>query len=251
MSGRIQKSSQKASGLTCICALCGKHLRDKHSLTLHKSAKHSSQFHPCTKCDESFSLKTDLNKHIEEIHGEIKNKCEECNRTYVNLQGYKNHVKNYHGTFPCPHPGCNRKLSTLKSLNCHIDIHVREFPCKICEKSFASNSVLLGHMDSTHAEYSCICSVEGCNAKFAVPASLRLHVLRVHETKVHPETVCKLCGHDFRRHTTNLRKHMETVHWLDLFKEKFGKPRKDGEDEDVPENHLAPMKLSITGAGSH
>ncbi|KAF7894376.1 uncharacterized protein EAF01_009827 [Botrytis porri] len=248
MSNRIQKSSQKASGLTCICASCGKHLRDKHSLNLHRMAKHASQFYPCTKCDEHFSLKTGLNKHMEQIHGEIRNKCEECDRTYANVQSYKSHVKNYHGTFPCSHPGCKRKLSTLKSLNCHIDSHVREFPCKICEKSFTSKAGLVVHMDSIHAEYSCRCSVEGCDAKFAHPTFLRAHIMHIHEIKNQPETVCKLCGHDFRGLKRDLRRHMETIHWLDSFKEKFGKPQKEGEEEDAPESHHAPMKLTIKGA---
>ncbi|TGO65060.1 hypothetical protein BCON_0004g00570 [Botryotinia convoluta] len=214
--------------------------------------KHSSQFYPCPKCDEHFSLKPDLNKHIEQIHGEIKNKCEECERTYASVQSYKSHVKNFHGTFPCSYPGCKRKLGTLKSLNSHIDqSHVREFPCKICEKSFANKATLVLHMDSAHADYSCRCSVEGCDAKYAHPTSLRAHILRVHEIKVHPETVCKLCGHDFKGLKRDLRNHMATTHWLDSFKEKFGKPQKDGEDEDVPENHLAPTKLAITGAAQH
>ncbi|THV53174.1 hypothetical protein BGAL_0057g00140 [Botrytis galanthina] len=224
MSNRIQKSSQKASGLTCICTSCGKH------------------------CDEKFPQKTGLNKHVEQIHGEIKNKCEECNRTYATVNTYKSHVRNFHGTFPCSHPGCKRKLSTLKSLNYHLDTHVREFPCKICEKPFGTKSGLIVHMDTVHAEYSCVCTVEGCNARSPHPAALRAHVMFVHEVKNQPETVCKLCGHDFRGMKQNLRKHMETAHWLDSFKEKFGKPQKDGEDEDVPENHLAPMRLAIKNA---
>ncbi|TGO13888.1 hypothetical protein BTUL_0061g00050 [Botrytis tulipae] len=200
------------------------------------------------RCDEKFSQKTDFNKHVEQIHGEIKNKCEECNRTYTSVHTYKVHVKNYHGTFPCSHLGCNRKLSTLKSLNCHIDTHVREFPCKICEKPFATKPGLVLHMETIHAENSCVCSVEGCDGRYNHPAALRAHVLYVHEVKNQPETVCKLCGHDFRGKKRDLRKHMESTHWLDSFKEKFGKPQKDREDEDVPENHLAPMRLAITHA---
>ena len=74
---------------------------------------------------------------------------------------------------------------------------------------------------------------------------MRAHSVRVHEIKSHPKAVCKLCGHDFKGLAQNLRNHMKPAHWLDSFKKKFGKLRKEGENEDVPEGHFAPRKLSI------
>lgn len=108
-----------------------------------------------------------------------------------------------------------------------------------------SGAILVLHMDLAHADHSYSCPIEGCDAKFLHLWSMRAHSVRVHEIKSHPKAVCKLCGHDFKGLAQNLRNHMKPAHWLDSFKKKFGKLRKEGENEDVPEGHFAPRKLSI------
>lgn len=246
MVSKVQKASQKVSSSMVIYSLCGKKVRDQHSLSLHRLANHSDEFWECSKCDETFKIKQDLYKHIHEVHEEPKPKCEECNKSYLDEKSYKLHMKKFHGTFPCSYPKCHYKLDTLESLNKHLEKHqnLPEYTCTICGCEHRSKRGLKVHMETIHEDNSCRCLVEGCDAVYEHPWALRAHMTSFHEEQAHADTTCKICGHCSKGNKANFARHMNTVHWLEQFKAEFGKARQDGENEEDLEHLAAPTKLS-------
>ncbi|CAD6447971.1 98c07550-ea98-4163-96c6-2043f0303299 [Sclerotinia trifoliorum] len=209
-------------------------------------ANHSTEYYQCSKCDATFELRPDLHKHVKEAHGESRPKCEECGTTYIDESGYQRHQKLYHGSFPCSYPKCNFKLDTLESLNKHMKKHqnLPKYTCTICGREHHSAKNLQLHMESVHDDHSCRCTVEGCGAEFDHPCALRRHVVSFHVKEFDAENTCKICGRCFKGQKANLTRHMNSVHWLEQFKAKFGKAREDGENEEDLENFIAPTKLS-------
>lgn len=245
-----RRVGSKASGSTFSCRLCGKHHTSNRSLRLHRMVKHANETYQCRKCDKKFANKADLSMHSDRVHGETKHKCEDCDRSFLSEANYQKHNKKYHGNFPCLYPNCKYRLDTPENLKKHHDSHQEppQFPCKICGKKYAAAPPLQIHMETVHSDTSCSCTVEGCSAKYLHPVGLKKHIMRVHNTQFSEENSCKICGKGFRGYKRALINHMNTVHWLNGFKKKFGKDNKDGENED-PGGLIAPTKLSTTGKG--
>lgn len=255
MSYRIQKASQKANQkangcMTIICTLCGKKTHSRRAMILHRQTKHSLEYLKCDHCDEAFDVREHLLDHLKQTHESVVAYCTDCGTAYKNKDSLRKHQQQYHGTFPCLEPGCNFKSSTANVMKSHFaSSHgSRDFACNECEKRYRNATMLANHVESTHATFRCTCKVEGCNAEFRHPYLLRTHVAAMHVVRHEEDIKCKTCGRNFGNKIAakaGLDRHMNTVHWLDGYKAKFGKAEKG--EEDGLSTDASPAKLSLTG----
>ena len=109
---------------------------------------------------------------------------------------------------------CEKVFASENDLNGHINtIHEHEkypktFECKTCGKYFRSNSYLKQHKDVVHGGtkvYKC----KTCEKVFSTNWTLQQHFTVVHEKE--KKYQCNFCSRSFSV-LGNLQKHIETVH---------------------------------------
>ncbi|XP_067636664.1 zinc finger protein 345-like isoform X3 [Eurosta solidaginis] len=101
------------------CDVCGKHLKTKWNLKIHKR-----------------------------IHSDEKpHKCDFCEKRFIQGQNVRHHMRTHTGEKPCKCKYCDRCFTTKKVLNKHLRVHLGDtiHRCKFCPLAFRYASELRLH----------------------------------------------------------------------------------------------------------
>ena len=147
-------------GITLICHICSKELKDKRSLELHvenlheKTMEQRERKHECQECNRTFLHMTHLNRHILVKHSAFERiPCGDCTKTFTEKRELLRHTTAVHlklKDYQCNQ--CDKKFSRTSNLNTHVQtVHLRlkKFACIICFAQFGANRYLKNHM-ATH-----------------------------------------------------------------------------------------------------
>ena len=82
----------------CTCDICGKVVKGRATLKLHKMAVHENlKPHVCDRCGQKYVRKAKLNEHVKNTHEkEQRYKCEQCDKTFSWSTNLKNHIEAIH-----------------------------------------------------------------------------------------------------------------------------------------------------------
>ncbi|XP_055842414.1 zinc finger protein 540-like [Episyrphus balteatus] len=94
---------------------------------------------------------------------------------------------------------CNKIFKKTDTLTAHMRTHegLKPFPCLLCDKSYARQSRLKGHVRNIHEgrpEERFPCTEPGCNKTMSSNQSLRKHIKDIHSTIPKQPYICEECG---------------------------------------------------------
>jgi hypothetical protein len=152
---------------------------NKTHLKIHKKT-HETEY-LCDKCDFKTYHLIDFNKHLKE-HREYFCDYLNCNYNTKILKDYNQHLKSHSDNyFICAENNCGFKYSNIEDLDKHMHMHLcknlnNEYYCnyKNCTYNTLNKHDFKYHL-KYHYDLKYICSIENCNAKFAIKSDLDKH----------------------------------------------------------------------------
>ncbi|RZC42243.1 zf-AD domain containing protein [Asbolus verrucosus] len=193
------------------CKKCNVIFENFNALRRHRYRHHSIYDFECSVCGKLFRDPSSLKIHME-IHDTSGNKkyycdvCEKPLKTYYQLNSHRHHHSKIEETFICPN--CGKIYKTKQAFKNHCLRHAgTNLACDKCGKYYASEKTLKAHKmthDDNYISPEITCSL--CSEKkFACPSSLRRHLRKIHQGKLH---LCEVCGKAVMT-STSLRDHMK------------------------------------------
>ncbi|XP_041745632.1 zinc finger protein 23-like [Coregonus clupeaformis] len=173
------------------CTECSRMFADPEKLDRHKLVHKPLK---CTMCENSFNGVQPLKKHYLDVHkfsGPFL--CTYCEKSYTDLAALLRHERTHTGDLPYQCSHCPRKFNLSAVLVEHERIHTGEKPCLCweCGKGFINNAKLKMHMLCVHRKpedkhFSC----SQCDKSYALQRTLQGHVARHHAGVRYPCTYC-------------------------------------------------------------
>ena len=136
-----------------LCTICGKLCNNKTVYREHQNKEHLGvRPFACEVCGVAFFAKASLRVH-RRIHSDVRSHmCDICGKAFKGTQSLRLH-QNIHRQFR-PHKceECNKKFTQKGALVRHMRIHTgeRPFKCRLCAASFNDYSILRRHMMGIH-----------------------------------------------------------------------------------------------------
>jgi transcription elongation factor Elf1 len=122
----------------------------------------------CDFCSHSASTKLSMERHMKQIHLRTKSKlifsCKVCSKAFAKSTVLKIHEKihmDHRPTYECQQ--CGKVLSSQTAVTNHIRwLHAeKEFECPVCQKKFATVSLLLSPLTTNNSNFISERSDEG------------------------------------------------------------------------------------------
>jgi len=167
-------------------------------------------------CNKKFSNAEELTEHLIHDHvgsGKSEYTClwENCSRNHRNFNQRQKiirhlHVHTRYKPFICKI--CNHSFAVESMLEQHMRTHSGEKPykCKVCDKHFATSSSLSIHVRTHTGEKPLICKYPGCGKRFSESSNLTKHI-KTHEKFFK----CDCCAKSFSKEK-QLQSHIAKYH---------------------------------------
>ncbi|XP_067636661.1 zinc finger protein 271-like isoform X1 [Eurosta solidaginis] len=152
------------------CDVCGKHLKTKWNLKIHKR-----------------------------IHSDEKpHKCDFCEKRFIQGQNVRHHMRTHTGEKPCKCKYCDRCFTTKKVLNKHLRVHLGDtiHRCKFCPLAFRYASELRLH-SITHKDEDPETRERNMAALREEEAKLKVNRYKNIRDK-NEQYPCDICGKNFK-----------------------------------------------------
>ncbi|KAL0858690.1 hypothetical protein ABMA27_011176 [Loxostege sticticalis] len=198
------------------CLVCHKPYMTKASIVRHllkhtekdfeNPPKNPLELHKCDKCGKTFKCASNLLQHSY-IHLDKKQfQCERCQRSFT----LKSNLIRHQGKSQCQLPDtkiicevCNKFFATDSMLRSHLKKHSAErpFACDDCGMNFKYKSTLVRHLQHHKGDKPYACNI--CNKTFTHFGLIKPH-MRMH-TGEKPYS-CPICSKKFS-HKHNMLRH--------------------------------------------
>ena len=211
------------------CDRCYKRFTSIQILTQHMESHYSKMPYQCSKCDKAFMVETDLDNHTpthaeDKVNSSKPHVCHLCYLVYDNepelirhntIQHKSEQTAQRRKTYLCDK--CCLVFDNERNLAQHnhetVDANAttdKAYQCSLCDRSFASVSVLRQHVAKVHLskEQAYRCTL--CDTSFVHGRDLKHHVSIYHRNKgkiYH----CSFCVRSFVRQR-HLKIHETKVH---------------------------------------
>lgn len=242
------------------CEFCPDQFQTSRQLQNHLKYHNVEKAFPCDQCERSFPTKERLNSHYTLHTGNKPYVCEICNKSFAYKSSYGLHIRKQHGEQPLKSQSfkcdkCYQEFDIFVDFKRHLRSHEGEkpFTCHVCDKAFASKSILNVHsrIHNGTKPYKC----EICGQAFTQKQSLDYHMRRHNEENPFK---CEFCGMSFQRRYF-LEKHKENQHGVtapssgrhddslgDLVGHEDLETSQTGDDDDYDDDGDSdPLKLEI------
>ena len=170
------------------CEICGKALKSKFALQLHRNAIHlgikNTYMKPylCTICGKLCSNKTVYREHQNKEHLGIKPySCDICNMAFFSKAGLRVHRRIHSEVRSHMCDVCGKAFKGRQSLRLHQNIHRQWRPhkCEECNKRFTQKGALVRHERIHTGERPFRCRL--CSSSFNDYSILRRHLIGLHK----------------------------------------------------------------------
>uniref|UniRef100_A0A182P734 C2H2-type domain-containing protein n=1 Tax=Anopheles epiroticus TaxID=199890 RepID=A0A182P734_9DIPT len=217
-----------------VCLYCPRKYNCEPLLMEHNKECNSYR---CPYCPAEFEVSSHLKAHKRQHTAQLrlKNKCKSCGRTFTQACNLQRHLRsgNCNGAKergpkrkynrretqapesvpPAPNQGHRNTKNMWKYL----------LYCQVCDRKFLTNSHLARHFERDHSElHFPLFPCDVCTKKFTSFEKSVMHRANHRRSKTKPkeekkekETVCKICGKEFRVDHQLLR-HLTEEHSLSL-----------------------------------
>lgn len=81
------------TGEAYLCPVCGKALRDPHTLRAHERLHNGDRPYKCQDCGKGYTMATKLRRHMKSHLEEKPHKCEICGSRYTLMQSLQRHLR--------------------------------------------------------------------------------------------------------------------------------------------------------------
>lgn len=187
----------------CMCADCGKFLRNAATLRAHTLSRTCVKSRVCPICDRTCENDAGLKSHMRShaptdmsVDGQTAEDfhCDECGHSFSSSEALENHVALHRSGKHHVCCVCGRKFIHARSLRLHLRIHTNETPfeCKACGKAFRSRKGLAEHRSVHTMEKRYMCMT--CGRRFRLYRTFSRH--RVTHSGV-KRYECDQCGMRF------------------------------------------------------
>ncbi|XP_008063542.1 zinc finger protein 408 [Carlito syrichta] len=92
------------TGEAHLCPVCGKALRDPHTLRAHERLHSGERPFPCPQCDRAYTLATKLRRHLKSHLADKPYRCPTCGMGYTLPQSLKRHQLSHQPEAPSSPP---------------------------------------------------------------------------------------------------------------------------------------------------
>ncbi|KAM8815156.1 zinc finger protein 408 [Rhynchonycteris naso] len=92
------------TGEAHLCPVCGKALRDPHTLRAHERLHSGERPFPCPQCGRAYTLATKLRRHLKSHLADKPYRCPTCGMGYTLPQSLKRHQLSHQPRAPCGPP---------------------------------------------------------------------------------------------------------------------------------------------------
>uniref|UniRef100_A0A3B1JZP8 Zinc finger protein 408 n=2 Tax=Astyanax mexicanus TaxID=7994 RepID=A0A3B1JZP8_ASTMX len=83
------------TGEAYLCPVCGKALRDPHTLRAHERLHTGERPYKCEQCGKGYTLATKLRRHMKSHLDEKPHKCETCGTRFTLMQSLQRHLQSH------------------------------------------------------------------------------------------------------------------------------------------------------------
>ncbi|XP_056605833.1 zinc finger protein 408 isoform X1 [Triplophysa dalaica] len=80
------------TGEMYLCPVCGKALRDPHTLRAHERLHTGERPYKCEQCGKGYTMATKLRRHLKSHQEGKPHKCQECGAKYKMMQSLQRHI---------------------------------------------------------------------------------------------------------------------------------------------------------------
>lgn len=159
------QNDHQSSDIAHSCQTCGKTFSSRACYTAHLALHSASVECPyAPSCTKKFIDTTRLSKHVKFVHEKQMVHCcevsEDCQERFRNKDQLEKHQVLQHNfpTFKCTLCPDNKEFFSSTSLGSHQrrNHKPKTLPCRICDKKFASVTVLTRH-ERTHGPKTLVC----------------------------------------------------------------------------------------------
>ena len=174
------------------CDVCGKKVKGRARLKIHKEQVHSETSMPCDVCGKQYKGIKSLEQHKITIHGaEGRYKCDICGKQYLEKPRYEQHMRIHTGEKPYQCTICGKAFPLSSSLYVHTKKHNTDqsYSCTICGATYRNKYYLKSHMNRHDPSKAVTCQI--CLKTFKAKELLRIHS-EIHKNERRHK--CELCG---------------------------------------------------------
>ena len=141
------------------CDICGKALKNKAYMEIHKRIHTGFKPYACSECSLSFRTASGLRKH-KIIHSSVKPfQCDVCGKSFKTRDYWKTHSEIHSGKRAYVCKICGRDFVQDAAVRSHMKIAhstgpkpARDYPCRICGKSFPNSHSMYNHLAGSFGE---------------------------------------------------------------------------------------------------
>ncbi|ALC42066.1 CG15073, partial [Drosophila busckii] len=190
------------------CSVCCEVQPTFRELLTHMLQQHNRKGYAVC-CNKKFYKRSFLTDHIDRHANPEIFKCELCDRSFADKQCLRNHELLKHQPdeekkFICEH--CPKKFTKQYLLDQHRVVHQeRNVPCDLCNRRFATVSMLATHVRMLHGNYGTMCDI--CAKVVRGRAAFQRHQLE-HAGVTEPKVQCDICG-SWHKNKYSLKKHIK------------------------------------------
>ncbi|XP_052007694.1 zinc finger protein 408 [Xyrauchen texanus] len=83
------------TGEVYLCPVCGKALRDPHTLRAHERLHTGDRPFKCEQCGKGYTMATKLRRHLKSHLGEKPHECQVCGAKYTMMQSLQRHLHSH------------------------------------------------------------------------------------------------------------------------------------------------------------
>ncbi|XP_036439890.1 zinc finger protein 408 isoform X3 [Colossoma macropomum] len=83
------------TGEAYLCPMCGKALRDPHTLRAHERLHTGDRPYKCEQCGKGYTMATKLRRHMKSHLDEKPHRCEVCGGRYTLMQSLQRHLRSH------------------------------------------------------------------------------------------------------------------------------------------------------------